>query len=777
MIKKDSILVFLFFILLVGVFFYKIFQGLLPIPGDLLIGGYYPWLDYKWGYQVGVPVKNPLLSDVISYSYPIRDLVTKIVSEGSIPLWNPYMFSGMPLLADWQAAVFYPLNIFMVLFGSMVGWIIMIILQPFLSLLFMYALLRTFKLSRTSSIFGSIIFAFSAFMQIFLEYNYLQGGVWLPLLLLGVEKYIQKSNKIWLGLISLIIFITLSAGNFQVSLFSLIITATFFVFRAKSCNQKIHTYFNFFIFYFLGLGLISIQIIPTIELFMYSIRSVDSNIAQQNFGLLPLKQIITFLAPDFFGNPATANSTAFLYHETAGYFGIIPLIFVLYAIIKDKDFVTKFFTTVFFISLILLFDTILGRLLFIFKVPLISTSYASRILYLLTFSAAILAAIGMDRFNKKDKIVTRINLLFFIVLIGIFLGLTIILKVLPFSLDSTIVSLRNLILPISLVSFSLIILKLNISSKIIFSLFILITIFDLFRFGWKYNPYVKSELTYPKTPVIDYMISNIENFRIEREKTEVLPPNTWMVYGLSAPSGYNPLALKRYAQFYNIYNGNLFDGGVSRYLELGNFNSPLLDLLGVKYLLVAKRDNDKIGPDNDIRKELSESRFQKVFEDKSLVVLENTQVLPRVLLYDKYEVVKDYKEVFLKLQQGFDFREKVILDKQIDNVKLNIAADDYAKIIQIQPNKLTIEANIKDQAILMLTDTDYPGWQVYVNSKRMPLYQADGIFRAVLLPQGRSVINFIFNPQSFKIGFYLSFLSLIAIILLLTFDKLKGSSK
>lgn len=64
-------------------------KKLLPIPADIITGVYYPWLDYKWGYAVGVPVKNPLLSDVPSLLYPWRSLAIDELKAFRWPLWNP----------------------------------------------------------------------------------------------------------------------------------------------------------------------------------------------------------------------------------------------------------------------------------------------------------------------------------------------------------------------------------------------------------------------------------------------------------------------------------------------------------------------------------------------------------------------------------------------------------------------------------------------------------------------------------------------------------------
>ena len=88
-------------LLLVLAFFWKVpLLGKIPLPGDIITGAYLPWLDYKWGYPVGVPVKNPIVSDSISYSYPMRTLGIDLIKKGLLPLWNPYILNGTPLMAN-----------------------------------------------------------------------------------------------------------------------------------------------------------------------------------------------------------------------------------------------------------------------------------------------------------------------------------------------------------------------------------------------------------------------------------------------------------------------------------------------------------------------------------------------------------------------------------------------------------------------------------------------------------------------------------------------------
>jgi hypothetical protein len=53
---KEVVYVSIFYLFLTLVFFYKIFFGLIPLPADIIVGGYYPWLAYEKGSGAGVAV-------------------------------------------------------------------------------------------------------------------------------------------------------------------------------------------------------------------------------------------------------------------------------------------------------------------------------------------------------------------------------------------------------------------------------------------------------------------------------------------------------------------------------------------------------------------------------------------------------------------------------------------------------------------------------------------------------------------------------------------------
>jgi hypothetical protein len=46
--------------------------------------------------------------DIYTYHLPLRHLAASRLQAGQMPFWNPYIFAGLPFLANPQAAVFYP---------------------------------------------------------------------------------------------------------------------------------------------------------------------------------------------------------------------------------------------------------------------------------------------------------------------------------------------------------------------------------------------------------------------------------------------------------------------------------------------------------------------------------------------------------------------------------------------------------------------------------------------------------------------------------------------
>ena len=150
-------------IVIIGLAFFWQFliKGLLPIPSDTIIGLYYPFRDmYAKEYPRGIPFKNSLITDPVRQTYPWKNLVIEAEKSFKLPLWNPYNFSGSPLLANFQSGTFYPFNLLYFVLPFYLSWSLIIVIQPILAGIFMYLYLSNLKLRKEASVLGGIVFAF-----------------------------------------------------------------------------------------------------------------------------------------------------------------------------------------------------------------------------------------------------------------------------------------------------------------------------------------------------------------------------------------------------------------------------------------------------------------------------------------------------------------------------------------------------------------------------------------------------------------------------------------
>jgi hypothetical protein len=128
--------------------------------------------------------------DVFAYFYPYYDFVGKALRAGHLPLWNPYLFMGAPLLANSQAAVLYPLHWPLIWLSTpkQIAWSIVLHLWLAASGIYLFAR-RVVGLGVLASFTSAIAFAFGGFLGAQAEHvNQLSASAWLPWLLLCLRS-------------------------------------------------------------------------------------------------------------------------------------------------------------------------------------------------------------------------------------------------------------------------------------------------------------------------------------------------------------------------------------------------------------------------------------------------------------------------------------------------------------------------------------------------------------------------------------------------------------
>lgn len=551
------------------------FEGRLPIPADTIVGLYHPWRDlYAGQFQSGIPFKNFLITDPVRQQYVWRELGTK---------WNPYSLAGTPLLANIQAAHFYPLNLVYLFLPFDLGWSLQVVLQIILGGIFMWLYLRNLKLHPYAQALGTLAWVGSGFFVAWLEWNTLvQVAIFLPLALLAIDK------QWWLVFIAALVS-SFFAGHLQIFLYVLILTLAYAVFNRRISFPLV-----------LGLAtaflITSIQWWPMLTLFSQGLRA--TGVTPEWF--LPWQNLAQFVAPDFFGNPATLNYFGIWnYGEFVGYVGIVPLLFALFAMNKKNI----FWVAVLGLSLLFSLPNFISQL-----PPQIVQP--TRLMVLIDFSLAMLAALGLDAYLAGKKRLRFPAIFLFSVLA--------LLWIISWKFNLS-VSQKNLILPTAILLAAVAALK---TRKIAIIILLALTIFDLARFAIKFESFSQPEWLYPETQITKFLEEKAKSevFRVAALDDRIFPPNFSTHYKIQMVSGYDSIFLRNFAQFIS---------------PSANFNRiivpkdpTLFNFLNVKYILSF---DDLNNPD-----------YQLVLTEGQTKVYENKKVLPRVSLVGGEAVIKKY---------------------------------------------------------------------------------------------------------------------------------------
>ena len=631
---------------------------------------------------------------------------------------------------------------------------------------------------------------------------------WLPLCFYAVELFLHTGKiRYSLLLITGLLFMIL-AGNAQVTTYSFIIILIYYILNSWTKNFKQYIYRTSFFSLVLAISILlsAIQLIPSLDLLKKSIRLTEVYTSEYNYGLLPLKDGLKFFIADFFGNPVTRNFWGNLnYSETSGFVGSLTLPLLIYALLFLKK--TKkniFFLALLLVTLILAFDNPISQSIYKLRIPLLTSSYASRILFISAFAISILSALSLNQIlenKEKQNEFIKVVLWSWAIIVGIIVGIFVCKITLwnllnlesresylkyylndhSYQLINFSIALRNssvsLVLLSSILTFYLILLKFrskirtkNLLQLLIIAILILSTL-DLSRYFLKFNPFVSPSLIFPNVPAIDFLKSQKSLYRVGREHAETLPPNTWTAYNLQSYEGYDPIYLNQYGKFMHFLNGgDIRTGNSSRYAEVAsNYSSPYLDAANVKFFIAVLRDNHGYTPGDLLNFKFKETPYRIIFKDKSAAILENPNALERIY-FAPFIQIKTESEIMdqVMTDKDFDPRKIILLSKQL-NIN-TVTGKGTIEILKYSPNQIILSTNNSTDEALILADQFEDGWKAKIDNHETLISPANLIFRAVKIPSGKHQITFWYWPKAFEVGLEISLLSLFLTCLLTIFS-------
>ena len=706
---------------------------------------------WKLTVMKGVVITDDMFgSDLMNENFPYRFALGEALRAGHWPLWVRELYGGFPLLARSEAGVCYPFNIFLYgLFPPYVALNATILLTLVTAGVGMYFYVREIGGDVRAGLLGGTAFAFSGFLIAHLKHlSMANGACWLPVGLFLLECAIVRGSCRPLLWFAVVFGLQHLAGNPQVTYYCGVLYLLYFPLRFFNHRRAIRSdkprlgraLACFAAALALGSLLAAVQLIPTYQLVSFSQRSGGVTFEYASRFAYEPASFWTFLSP--YGNGDIGNTTYVgkgIFWEEYGYVGVLTFLLAVYATLRSwKSWHVKFFAI---------------------------TAAASYLLVLGPATPAYWLVFHAVPGMKYFRFPTRLLLLTDLSLIALgSLGLT--------RLAAIFSSRRFSLVP---------------------SLAVVLTVADLLHAQLRQNPIVDAA-TWERPPAtVEILRTDQSLFRVYCvggthahrrtfheargwegdlqpfvEQREFIQPSTNVLYGLSSPNGYANL-IPNY--LVDVWGDQNRAGIITRTASTrGDLFQPtptfwkLMRMYDVKYL----------------------TSFWPFAPGPYLTPMglyggaylyRNDDLLPRAHLVADVTVVPDDASALEALgSDAFDPGRSVLLDASpLGFEPAQETAAGTVELLQYGTNDAVLQVRSPRAAILVFSDSYYPGWLADVDGRTTPIYRANLTQRAVVVPAGEHRVRFRFRPTTVVVGAAISLAALL--VLLAWFRRSSRSSE
>lgn len=281
--------------------------------------------DLIWGRLI-------ITGDNLQQNYPLHVLVGSMLRHGQLPFWNQYIFSGTPLMADFNAGAFYPLMAFFVVLPDRAAWIATEVVLFSVIGIGMYTFLRALKLSTVACLLGAATFAFAG--PVLGQVNHVdmtEGFAAIPWMLLAIHHIVRDGRWRWAIVLGIAYGTVILAGAPEAMLDEALLVLAFAVMSAGLNRERWWRVLSRGTTgVALALSLAAIQWLPGLDAIRNSQRGFGFSAAT---GSYPTPFSIFALVPYLDGGYGHLGETAFFSQynlpEVEIYLGLLPLIAIV----------------------------------------------------------------------------------------------------------------------------------------------------------------------------------------------------------------------------------------------------------------------------------------------------------------------------------------------------------------------------------------------------------------------------------------------------------------
>ncbi|MCP4106807.1 MAG: YfhO family protein [Desulfobacteraceae bacterium] len=711
-----------------------------------------------------------------------RDFGFSQLRQGNLALWNPHIFSGVPFFGGFQSALFYPLNFVYLIFPLPKAINIGIILHVFLAGIFMYLWTARRGLHPVACLVSAILFMFCGphFLHIFAGHlSNLCTMAWAPLVFLSTDGWVEDRSPGWFLIGIFAVTMQIFAGHpqyvFYTAIGAGIYTSLLIINKQVDNRERLFIATGFAGIYVSAALLSAVQLITGIQSGAESLRSMGVPYKfAASFSFAP-ENIITLLAPNFFGNMGSVQYWGrWFIWEMMAFISVTGFVLCLYAVFRADRNTRKFL----FVTALILFVLALGKytplfqLLYSFVFGFDKFRGNSKFIILVCMFLIMSAGIGLDCLIRKEQAKTGSdsrtckNTIIFLFAAASVLVLSItwiryssatgdqqggwasvlqalyktgecfypakyteqdfIRKTGNFAFESLLTA--SCILFILAVFFCF----LKFSKKTVYLIALLaITEILFFAKGFRTTFDISSTLI----PEVGQIRTDRGEYRIFNS----LNANSAMTFNMKDIWGCDPSISLRYAQFIKYTQDGQPDKA-SENLYCSDFHQ-LYRMLRCRFVVGV--DSGRI----------------RVREIKG-------KIMPRVCLIGKYKFIRDRDRIFAEMDSPLFAPEKaVILETLPKHEPVDSEDRGTVTLADISTDQMIIEADLPHPAILLITDGYSKHWKAVPlpgsDQQTYDIMPANYILKAIPLRQGHHNFSMEYSPSGFYIGKRITIISLI----------------
>jgi hypothetical protein len=712
------------------------------------------------------------------------------IHAGSLPVWDPGVAFGHPMLGNPNTQVFYPFT-----------WLNLLI-QP-LTLYVFYALAhlalagagfrlwaRRAGLSPEAATLSALVFVASGPLLSFVNvWHHLAGASLLPWALWAADHAMSEARpRAVLGLAA-IIGLQIFAGSPDLCIFTGLILGADALRRAGTGPSRAKPLGVLVIAYLLGAGLAAAQIAPSVELVLHSGSRPIPFEGRTLWSLHPAALVQTLVPMTFRDLPPLAPNLAQSLFDLwspfmkSNYLGLASLCLVGWALAAAERRTALFFGFLFVTSL----AVSLGRYspayewLCALVPPLTMVRYPSKAAIVAALAWAMLTGLGYDAWRRgpdRVRAAFRIGALAFVVGLAVFLAASALgVMVFPGTLrlpmegpawgQMIALSRSNVITASSL---AVLVACLCVSGKAVApgrsALVAFLVMADLAVANRQINPTTGAGLLNQRPDILA---------AIPRDtSTRVY---AWD-YVLRAPGRGHDTAgmlgifmevamLKDPALGSLAFQAYLYPPSAARWGLRGSFDRDLLGLyppwINEMNLLVREVEDTPAytrllqiaGVSRVVTLHRDIEALPRVMALNGIVrlpiqVFSVPDPWPRTWVACQARFVPGPKPFMTLLAQDFDPNREVLVDRE---VKLEAPCrQGESRIVEDRPDRVTLDVNLDGSGVVTLLDGAERGWRVLVDDAPAQILRINHIFRGVRADAGRHRVTFIYRPQSLVPG-------------------------